>query len=529
MSDNDLFRHNYQHREHTIKALIKSVIPQWMHLNPFFRGYTWLRPHLRTAKDSLLIYLFKLLIFLNIKIASVYHELGLLTANAWGKEIVKSNCINSLREEAVGYFKAALKINERYMVSYRPLISQLMGQMDFAEAAQVMQKYYNIKQDIARERQLDKFGVRFIPSVVFTGNYGSHVHMDAYIKSKLLGFIPPDRSISLLPEGVPVSNSWMCKRWEQYITYINDDSSVIYRFAEVCKLIEDDVDCLIVVDDKAVWTNEAIGLINRRWEAEGHKPLLELNADEIALGWKELRIMGMPEGSWFVALHVREFGFKNEDEKNVDLWDAHRNADIRTYHKAIQAIVDRGGWVLRMGDSNMKPIDHMEHVIDYANSSIRSDFMDAFCCAQCKFYVGTNAGLQAFPEIFNVPMVLTNYVSMTARARASNQIVLYKLLRSTIENRYLTFEEGLQPPIGNATCAVNYRELDIEWVDNTEDEICDSVVEMLDHLDGRIIYSDEDEIMQDQFNKLHNEYSNWGGLGRTSRDFLRNYQYLLPQ
>ena len=155
--------------------------------------------------------------------------------------------------------------------------------------------------------------------------------------------------------------------------------------------------------------------------------------------------------------------------------------------------------------------------------------MDVFCTAKSRFAVVTNSGYQGFAEAFEIPMVLTNYVSMTARARSNREIFIYKLLHSKEKNDYLSFKESLQPPIGNAISAPNYKSLRVEWIDNTEDEIHEAVVEMLNRLEGKTIYSKEDEALQKQFNSLHAKYSNWGGLGRIGNAFIKKYEYLLDR
>ena len=47
-------------------------------------------------------------------------------------------------------------------------------------------------------------------------------------------------------------------------------------------------------------------------------------------------------------------------------------------------------------------------MIDYACSDLRSDWMDIFLCAQCRFFIGCQSGLSAVPSVFGVPVVMTD-------------------------------------------------------------------------------------------------------------------------
>ena len=54
--------------------------------------------------------------------------------------------------------------------------------------------------------------------------------------------------------------------------------------------------------------------------------------------------------------------------------------------------MERGAWCLRMGDPSMRPMPRAPRVIDYAHSAIRSDWMDVFLCARCRFFIGNTSG-----------------------------------------------------------------------------------------------------------------------------------------
>ena len=273
------------------------------------------------------------------------------------------------------------------------------------------------------------------------------------------------------------------------------------------------------------------GYVNKKWnEKFESRSLIKLDEKEIKFGWNVLNKLGVPKNSWFVCLHVRTAGFKSKDinkANNQDVHDAHRNAEINTYKKAMDSISKRGGWIIRMGDRYMPFIDKINNVIDYAHSEIQSDFMDVFLSSQCRFAVTTNSGYQAFVEIFEPPLVLTNYVPMATRARSLNEIFIYKLLKSKITGKILNFEKSMETPIGNAINTMIYKTSNIEWVDNTEDEINDVVIEMIDIVENNKIYSQKDEDLQKRFNLLHSKFSKWDQLGRIGQSFIEKYEYLL--
>ena len=79
-----------------------------------------------------------------------------------------------------------------------------------------------------------------------------------------------------------------------------------------------------------------------------------------------------------------------------------RNADVVTYLPAIREVIARGGYIIRLGDSSMRPLPKEKGIVDYALSNAKSEFMDLFLCSTCKFFIGTNSGLGLVPPIFGV-------------------------------------------------------------------------------------------------------------------------------
>jgi len=261
----------------------------------------------------------------------------------------------------------------------------------------------------------------------------------------------------------------------------------------------------------------AMPIIQKQWEAEAHPPLLTRSSSDYERGWNCLQDLGVPKNAWFVCLHVREDGFRPEGTIS------HRSADINTYLLAIELIVARGGWVIRMGDPSMKPLPYMSQVIDYAHTEAKSDWMDVFLCSSCRFFLGSASGLVTVPLIFGVPCALTNIWPISGRSPSSQDLFIPKLAWSEVENRYLTFEEALAPRFFfNLNSKLLYS-WGIKVVDNTPEEINDLVLEMLDRLEGKFQYTEEDEVLQQQFNSLPTPYGPSAFNSRMGRSFLHNY------
>ncbi|HEC14595.1 MAG TPA: TIGR04372 family glycosyltransferase [Rhodospirillales bacterium] len=232
----------------------------------------------------------------------------------------------------------------------------------------------------------------------------------------------------------------------------------------------------------------------------------------------------MPGGAWFVTLHVREAGFFDEDVSTNH--NRHRNARIEDYMLAIEEITGRGGWVIRIGDPSMTPLPEMERVIDYANGDFRRDWMDLFCVAEGRFYFGMPSGPSSVAVNFGVPTLGTNWFPLGPWPYSEGDIFLHKLFRSKDDGRILSIEDSLKPPFFCSLEPLFFEAQGIEILDNTPDEIRDGVIEMFDALDGKAVYSDEEQAAQDRYRVLADPY-HVGLSPRLARDFLAAHPELI--
>ena len=170
----------------------------------------------------------------------------------------------------------------------------------------------------------------------------------------------------------------------------------------------------------------------------------------------------------------------------------------------------------------------MRRVIDYAHLDIKNDWMDVFLLAACRFHLGSS-GVFSVCGAFGVPVAMVNLAPIGASLMyGSHDIDIPELVRSDKDDRLLTFREVLDSPIGNFRYTNLYEEAGVTLVDNSPEDIRDLAIEMMDRLEGKDIYTDEDEQLQEQCKTLMKP-GNWsyGGSSRIGRDFLHKYSNLL--
>jgi putative glycosyltransferase (TIGR04372 family) len=174
----------------------------------------------------------------------------------------------------------------------------------------------------------------------------------------------------------------------------------------------------------------------------------------------------------------------------------------------------------------MKPLPPLPRTIDYAHSASKSEAMDIFLMGACRFFIGTSSGPAYVPPLFGIPCVLTNWAPTGSRPFNQRDLYIPKLYRSGDPPTLWKFDMFLAPPVGYAATYKPPDTLDLAPVFNSPEELREVVVEMLDRLDGRLRYTQEDEALQTTFDAVALA-SRCIGNARIGRDFLRRHADLL--
>ena len=207
---------------------------------------------------------------------------------------------------------------------------------------------------------------------------------------------------------------------------------------------------------------------------EKQPPHLQFTAAEERRGEAWLKSQGI--NGKFVCFNVRDSAFfTNRPELS---FHDHRDSEIDTYLSAMVELANRGYWVLRMGAKVKKPLPLKHSMIrDYAYDGSRSEFMDIYLGAKCDFAVSTGSGWDAIPYIFRRPVCYVNFVPVEYLFTFTKSVAIWK--HHWKDGKRMTLDEMWACGCGNFMQAVQFKEAGITLVDNTWEEIRDTVVEMV--------------------------------------------------
>ena len=262
-------------------------------------------------------------------------------------------------------------------------------------------------------------------------------------------------------------------------------------------------------------------LIHSQWESQGLPPLSKLTQNHMNYGKKRLIDLGVPDNAWYVCFHNRESGYSKYSH---DFDQSFRNSSIRDYQLAMQEIVDRGGWCIRMGDPTMEPLVPSKGIIDYANSPLRSESMDIFLCATARVFLGNSSGLALLAAFFDTPVGAANVIPLAGvLMQGQGNITIPKLIAYKDSGKLCSFGEIFDSDVGSFRTATEFKESKYMYINNSPEEILDLLKEMLGDKD--VMQLPEYEVLQLRFKRLIKKH-HWCyyGSSRVGSRFLLKYK-----
>ena len=320
----------------------------------------------------------------------------------------------------------------------------------------------------------------------------------------------------LVPPGREIANWALLKIWARKIDVVSDHvASVFLQPLMFFRALR--IETIEAVVRSPANYPQIVGLLNP------NESNLQMTTEEKAICEKTLREMGLPKGAWFVSVHSRESTYSPKDAAHNDS----RNCNISNYEGAVDQILKRGGWCIRVGEPGGQELAKRPGVINYHNSPFKSDLMDLYLCLENRFFLGNTSGLYTVSVVGGKPCALANMVPLGACYGFGRDSISIPKTLSTRDGKKLHFKYIFSSRLSDFSYSfVEDRNLII--IENSAEEIRELAAEMLDVLDGCKIYSEHDQALQESFRRLVGpQHYTYGASGRIGSAFLRSHEGLL--
>lgn len=266
---------------------------------------------------------------------------------------------------------------------------------------------------------------------------------------------------------------------------------------------------------------------------EKSKKNLKFSQSEIIQAEQDRNKMGISNNDKYVLIINRGQRFLDEEYPfDIDFnYHSFRNVSINDFMPTAEALTKKNYFVIRMGQkvSDLMKTNNPK-IIEYDEKGYRTELLDIFLSANCKYIIGSDTGFYAVAGWnFRKPMVVVNFSQLEwIEPWLSNWIFIFRKYWSISDKKFLTIEEILKSGAGRIVRTEDLKKKGLELAFNTPEEIKDAVEEMELKLEGKWSNTKEDEELQSKF-WSHFESSDLHGnfKGRIGTKFLRQNRDLI--
>lgn len=235
-----------------------------------------------------------------------------------------------------------------------------------------------------------------------------------------------------------------------------------------------------------------------------------LDDKEIKAGELSREAMGIkPPYVCFNARSDRYFSAKGINNARTQAQSDQRNSSVEKFSMMCEILGQRGLQSVRMGAMSEGEING-ENIVDYSVMP-RDPFMDYYLISECEFVVCQYSGFHHIAILFNKPTIITDAINLTIKGDIADtvnpqqDIMLLKKIYSPELKRCLTFREMLEfevkyPDLYERT--TYYAQNNYQFIENTDREVAEAALEMLDRLAGRKRYDQEYVAIQEKVSRM---------------------------
>lgn len=197
-----------------------------------------------------------------------------------------------------------------------------------------------------------------------------------------------------------------------------------------------------------------------------------------------------------VTIHFRDEIYRNDKGRRM-----YRNSSIKNSYDAINYLIDKGYFVIRVGNLSKDKFElKNNNFFDYSFSELISEKLDLFLIKNSSFFIGTQSGLTEIAYLFNVPvMVLNMYQLFEGYPKKKCDRGLFKKILYKKDEISLSDFMNLNPIYHNSLVHNSNYINDLDFIENDGLEV-NNAIQNFENLYSKNKLN-EQSLIQKQFNK----------------------------
>ena len=275
-------------------------------------------------------------------------------------------------------------------------------------------------------------------------------------------------------------------------------------------------------------------------------PLINLSHKEIDKDNNFLNNLDLEKKNW-ICIHNRDSDYlknlKNHDNfKNIDFkYHNYRDSDVNNLIKSTKLLLENNFYVFRMGRIQSSKMNFIHpNFIDYAFEKDKSDFNDIYLFSKCAAYLGSDSGPGDVTFLSGKPRFLMNY-SLTMlypfhhggneMSRKNHFSFIFKHLYDEKTQKKLTLKQIINKKLMGKANGEELKRAGVFPIENSEEEIFDLTLEMVNYLETKKMNSQDDYDVQKKFWDIYYENTTYKRFEdipvRICSKFLSKNMYIL--
>ena len=314
---------------------------------------------------------------------------------------------------------------------------------------------------------------------------------DLFLRRRQIDLHPPHPSYYFVSDSIGICNRQLLDMHKRLLNVFES------RFLVAV------YDGLLPVLQRTPFYEALPNVLDEYYEYQEGVRSLYFSDTEMDKGKKILAKMGIDlERDRYVCVFARDDAYLNSVQ-GFQSWsyNDYRDVDIQSFEEAMKLILAKGWFVIRVGSIVKKPVA-LRHpkLIDYPYSDFRGDFMDIFLPANSFFFLGTPSGYCDLANCFDTPRIVVNSTPFGDLPFGKNNLYIPKKIKNITTGNYLTFQESQEMGLDQVYETIGH--LGLGYEDNSPEDIVEVTQEMIDRLEGRFEYHDEDRLLMHEYYDL---------------------------